>query len=230
MHDYLSFARTVVLSRSDAVLALGRELTKQLDLDQSVDTLGRWMAHYIAELIYDAENATAEERPLKLQICSDAVLQLWQHRHELPNGKRPFQELESILKALEDLDPDSGSPRYFRSIRNATGLTEDADAEAMLWLKLVDGLDDSAKLLIRHCLLKAAQTSLDKSARWVALAEAAGAPNGIESSLVRVLVNDHSLLHELDEEKAAREIKLDRTARLESFVALAQALISELNA
>ena len=35
--------------RSDSVLALGKKLVDELGLDQSVDTLGRWMAHYIAE-------------------------------------------------------------------------------------------------------------------------------------------------------------------------------------
>jgi len=33
----------------DDVLKLGKQLIAELGLDQSIDTLSRWMAHYIAE-------------------------------------------------------------------------------------------------------------------------------------------------------------------------------------
>ena len=41
--------------RSDSVLALGKKIVDELGLDQSADTLGRWMAHYLAEKMKDAE-------------------------------------------------------------------------------------------------------------------------------------------------------------------------------
>lgn len=43
------------LKRSSDVLELGKLLVKALDLDETVDTLGRWMAHHIAELMQAAE-------------------------------------------------------------------------------------------------------------------------------------------------------------------------------
>ena len=102
---------------SDAILKLGRKLTHELNLDDSVDTLGRWMAHYIAELIQDAETASEEERLVKMQACNDAILRLWQHRHVLPDGSRPFEELEPLLKTLENLDSENNTFRYFHSTR-----------------------------------------------------------------------------------------------------------------
>jgi len=39
------------------LITLGKRLVKQLGLTHSNDTLARWMAHYIAELIYKAENS-----------------------------------------------------------------------------------------------------------------------------------------------------------------------------
>jgi hypothetical protein len=61
------------------------------------------MAHYIAELIQDAEKASAEERPAKMRACCDAIFNLWKHRHTLPNGKRPFlvSDEDSMLKASD---------------------------------------------------------------------------------------------------------------------------------
>lgn len=90
--------------RSDPVLQLGKKIVDELGLDQSVDTLSRWMAHYIAELIHSAETADTEDRSEKLSRCASAILDLWEHRSELPNGKRPFEDVEPILRALQSLD------------------------------------------------------------------------------------------------------------------------------
>src|SRR5206468_12121550 len=87
--------------RSDSILKLGKKIVDELGLDQTVDTLGRWMAHYIAEKIGDVEAATGEDRAQKMSECRDAILQLWAHRSELPNGKRPFEDFEPIFRALQ---------------------------------------------------------------------------------------------------------------------------------
>lgn len=226
-HDYSSSDLTAVSARCEATLELGKKLTGELGLDQSVDTLGRWMAHYIAELIQDAEKANPQERPAKMRACSEAILSLWKHRHELPNGKRPFEELEPILKALESLNPDYDTPRYFRPVRVAAD-EADEEAETKAWLKLIDGLDYSARMLIRYCLTQAAQTALDKSVKWVALAEAAGADDGIESPIIRVIVGEDSMLKASAPDEKVRKRLEDRIDRLEEFAKLAMALVSEL--
>jgi hypothetical protein len=115
--DFISSARTDESARSDGILELGRKLVHELRLEPSVDTLGRWMAHYIADLITKAERATGDERRSVEEECFRAILALWQHRAELPNGKRPFEHLEPIVRAIESLDPDDDTPRYFRSAR-----------------------------------------------------------------------------------------------------------------
>ncbi|MBG0810429.1 hypothetical protein IY145_13720 [Methylosinus sp. H3A] len=227
VHDSSSSSPTVVSARCEATLELGRKLTSELDLDRSVDTLGRWMAHYVAELIQDAEKASGEERPAKIRACCEVIISLWKHRHELPNGKRPFEELEPILRALESLDPDDSTPRYFRSARAAAD-DADMDGKAKSWLKLIDSLDYSARMLIRYCLTQAAEVALDKSREWVALAEAAGADNGVELPIIRVLVGENSLLKKSDPNEANRKQLQDRIDRLEGFTQMANALASDL--
>lgn len=227
MHDYSSSSPTEVSVRCEATLELGRQLTKELGLDQSVDTLGRWMTHYIAELIDGAEKARPEERPAKMQKCCEAILTLWKHRHMLPDGKRPFEELEPILRALESLDPEDNTPRYFRSVRNAASVVEE-NGEAETWLNIIDGLDYSAKILIRNCLTQAAQNTINKSAEWVALAEAAGADEGIEFSLIRVIIKEDSMLKESDPGEEVKKRIEDRIERLEKFAKMAMAVVSDL--
>jgi hypothetical protein len=185
------------------------------------------MAHYIAELIQSAEKASTEERPAKMRACSEAILSLWKHRHELPNGKRPFEEIEPIMRAIESLDPDDDRPRYYRPIRAAADEADEKD-ETKSWLKFIDGLDHSARILIRYCLFQAAQTAVDKAVGWGALAEAAGADDGIEFPVIRLVVDQKEQLKELDPEETTKKRLEDRIARLEGFIEMANALASEL--
>ncbi len=214
---------------SDAILKLGRKLTHELNLDDSVDTLGRWMAHYIAELIQDAETASEEERLVKMQACNDAILRLWQHRHLLPDGSRPFEELEPLLKTLENLDSENNSFRYFHSVRDAiSDNTTDESDETKKWLELVDGLDHSAKILIRFCLTQAAHNALDKSKEWVSLAKAAGIDDSIEFALLRVFAEGEKILDPSHKDEKG-QIELEkRIEKLETFIEIASSVLSEL--
>lgn len=185
------------------------------------------MAHYIAELIQDAEKASAEERPEKMRVCCDAILNLWNHRHSLQDGKRPFKEVEPLLRTLASLDPENNTPRYFCSVRTATENAEDND-QTKSWLKLIDGLDYSARILIRYCLTQAAQNALNKSVEWVALASAVGADESAEFPLVRVIIQEDAVLKASDPSKQERKRVEDRIDKLESFVEMAMAVVSKL--
>ena len=208
------------------VLDLGRALVEELSLDPGVDTLSRWMAHYIAELIDDAETAKVEDRPAKLAKCADAILDLWERRHQLPNGKRPFEDLEPILRALESLDPTDDTPRYFRFPRMEVDETEQ-NAETRKWLELADGLDYSAKILIRYCLTQAAQTASDKSKGWVELAEAVGLEDDIDLPVIRFITDESDLTKASEPDDRARKLLEDRINRLDGFKKMADALASD---
>jgi len=209
------------------VLDLGRALVEDLGLDPGVDTLSRWMAHYIAELIEDAETAKVGDRPAKSAKCADAILNLWERRHQLPNGKRPFEDSEPILRALESLDPTDDTPRYFRPPRMAVDETEQ-NTETRKWLELADGLDYSAKILIRYCLTQAAQTASDKSKGWVELAEAVGLEDDIDLPVIRFITDESDLTKASEPDDRARKLLEDRFNRLDRFKKMADALASDL--
>jgi hypothetical protein len=216
---------TASLVRCEATIELGRKLTKELELDQSVDTLGRWMAHYVAELVENAGCADPKERTANMHTCSEAILSLWRHRHELPDGKRPFEELEPILRALKSLDPNNDMPRYFRPVSAPVdGAPEDPGAKS--WLGVAEALDRSARILIRYCLVQAAETALDKSVEWVGLAEAAGAPVEIELLTIRAIIEENSILKASDLNEKIRKQLEDRIERLERFTKMATELAS----
>ncbi len=96
------------------VLELGRHLVRELGLADGVDTLGRWMAHHLAELLHTAENgATAEERQLAEDRAVETILKIWDHRTSLPGNGYPLARYNRILQVLERLRPNDNPFAYF---------------------------------------------------------------------------------------------------------------------
>lgn len=214
---------------SDSVMTLGRKLVEELGLGESNDTLGRWMAHYIAELITKAEEASGDQKDIAERECASAILALWQHRSELPDGRRPFEELEPVMRAVESLDPECNVPRYYGLARPPK---EDAPetSEQMQWLAAADGVDHSAKLLIGYCLAEAAGTALDKSKEWVKLAEDIDA-DGVPEMVIRFVVTASDGTREQEDEDPNDEIRArlqDRIKRLQDFLKMSESLVSTL--
>ena len=206
---------------------MGRKLVDELGLEASTDTLGRWIAHHIADLIERAESATGDAKQLAAKTCFEAILALWKHRAELPDGKRPFQELEPVVRAIESLDPDDDTPRYFRTVPRPKDKDEEK-SEAETWLDMVSGLDYSAKVLIGYCLAEAAEAAVDKSKEWVELAEAAGVDDGVAEIVIRFVSTAADLNREPDANGELRRQLQDRLKRLEGFAKLADTFASHL--
>ena len=213
--------------RSDSVLALGKKIVDELGLNQPVDTLSRWMAHYIAEKIEDADTAIGEVRDRKMSECSDAILKLWTHRSELPNGKRPFEDFEPIFRVLKSLDLDDTTPRYFREARSATDQHGEDELVAQ-WLSIASEIDCTARMLIRYCLTIAARDAVDKSRDWVALSEAIKEEGNIDIVTVRFITDDVDAMDsEVQDDPAKAKIE-DLLKRLETFTDLSGMLSSHL--
>src|SRR3954452_4917881 len=75
----------------ERIRPLGRKLVEELELAEGVDTRGKWMAHYVAQLIEEAEKAKGEDRERAETRTFEAILQLWRHRLHYPDGRRPFE-------------------------------------------------------------------------------------------------------------------------------------------
>ena len=216
-------------ARSRAIIALGKRLVAELELVDSVDTLGRWMAHYLAELIQEAEVTTGDDRLTAQAQLRDSILALWAHRFELPSGTRPFGEFEPILRALASLDPESETPRYFSPSR-VPGSESNESEETRQWIELARGLDYASKILIDHCLISAAGSALDKSQEWIKLAYEAGIDDSFEFRVIRIISNQHDLMKETDLNEHHRSVLTDRKKKLEVFLSVASLLANDINA
>lgn len=213
---------------SEAIITLGKKLVTELDLGDSVDTLGRWMAHYVAELVLEAEAATGIDRTAKQIQLRDAILALWAHRFELPDRKRPFSEFEPILRALASLDPESQSLRYFSPSR-APDNEHSESKETRKWTELASSIDHISKVLIDYCLTLAADSALDKSKEWVELAKDAGIDDSFEFVVIRFIKNQSDLMKEADPNVHQRRVLKDRLKKLEAFISVASILANDIN-
>lgn len=211
------------LTRSRAVLELGKRLVSQLNV--SDDLLASWMAHYIAQRIKEAEDAPDEAKAAATDSCAKAILEIWEHRSSLPDQIRPLRDLEPVLRTLASLDVDQTQYRYYPEVLREAGMA-DADEGAQKWLELAKGLDYSARLLIQFALRSAAQNTACQAAPWVELALQVGAGQGAEGVIVRfILDNDDA------DRMAAGEASLrDRISQLETFASLAHSVATELRA
>lgn len=213
--------------RFDEILQLGQKIVDELGRDQTVDTLGRWMAHYIAELMDKVKGATGDELNAKQYECAKAILALWEQRSTMPNGKRPFEEFEPIFRALGSLDPDDRSPRYFRHVPWAEADSEE-QPETKQWLDMAHGIDDTARSLIRYCLVRAVTCTTTDSEEWARLSEAINADDDDAHIVGIVIRHSNELLKE--DPKGAEKARLEKLRDcLVAFADVASTLSSDIS-
>ena len=211
----------------DDIIALGKLLVDELQLNQSRDTLGKWMAHHIAEILQNTENFSGQKKTEAENRCREAVLSLWEHISHFPNGSRPLAEIEPLIATIKALDPEKSVQYYYSNTQNQLNSampTEDAEC----WLELAKGIDYSARLLIRRCLKNVAEEIAQENSDWLDLAESLDADLPFTSVVRFVASTDQQ--HE-DEKKQIRRIEklIDRRERLEAFILLSQKLVRKID-
>jgi len=95
------------------VLALGQHLVIELNLDERGDTLSRWMAHHVAELINQAQTLTqSRERNEAQKQAVETILKIWERRENLPHRAYPLAPFKDLLKILTLLQPNNNPYRF----------------------------------------------------------------------------------------------------------------------
>ena len=103
----------------EEVIKLGNKIVKELELSDGVDTLGKWMAQYVAELILKIKNAKSDKERKKFQKeCCDTIIKIWSHKESLPESTRPFASLKPVIEVLEVLKKDETRYPFWSNFRN----------------------------------------------------------------------------------------------------------------
>ena len=215
----------VSLMRSRSVLQLGKALVEKLEAED--DLLASWMAHYVAERIGEAEDATGDAKVVAEEAAARAILELWSYRNYLPAHLRPFDKLEPIQRVLASFDTEETNYRYYPAVLREVALA-DADEDVKKCLDIAIGLDYSARILIKTFLRTAAKSASDQAEPWIQLALKTCADGGIEREIVDFVRG----VNEEDAENQGRidAIRAGQISRLETFAELAALIAKELRA
>lgn len=94
------------------ILTLGKAIVKELELDPGVDTLAKWMAHYVAEKISLAEKLSGDKKKQAKEECFEIISKLWEHRWSIPHNKPFLQDFEPLFETLNKLNPNKDVPFF----------------------------------------------------------------------------------------------------------------------
>lgn len=158
------------------ILELGQYLVHELGLEGGVDTLGRWMAHHLAELITKAENGTTlTDRQKALEDATELILEIWKHRTSLPGNTYPLTRYKNLLEALDQLLLDRS---FFIQLHGLSHVGTDQLAAnlfdnlsslliSLLLTRLpIDGISDEIGSTVYNALDETEKAILDYLQRW----------------------------------------------------------------
>lgn len=157
--DSISSAPTAPSIPFTDVVNLGRKLVAELGLDSGVDTLSRWMAHYLAEKISQCETAQSAGRNELEKECFDLILKLWKHR-ECFQHRKPMQSFAPVFEMLRNLQKPTAL-HYFSDPHYLKNETDDS------WVKLAHNIDCIARDLIRWCLAMSSHAIAESEQQWL---------------------------------------------------------------
>src|SRR5712672_2173190 len=96
-----SSVETEVSKPPKDALELGIHMVQELGLQQSSDTLSRWMVHHLAELMTASEKAVSPEEQTKAtEAAANLILKVWEHRANLPGNVNPMNSFSGVLRVL----------------------------------------------------------------------------------------------------------------------------------
>ena len=207
-------------------LALGKLLVNELGLQSSVDTLSRWMAHYIAQQMALVENADGDCKQDAEDKCFQTILMLWKHRAYYEH-KLPFENFIPIFKMMERLNPDNEKPYYFQpnnTIKDeSVTCTQDTVNQ---YLKLATGIDEVVRIWLKFVFQQASMHALDdKTKEWIEAA-ASFADNDEIELISRLLSDYRSDNHNTAKEEDKKKLIERRIEQLKSFREFNEELIS----
>lgn len=196
------------------ILNLGKMLVDELGLDDSVDTLSRWMAHYIAQQMIEIENSDGEKKAISEEKCFESILKLWKNRAYYEPDKNPFERFEPIFKTLERMNPEKES-YFFLNQNNAQQYQEESEGQVSInsLMDMASGIDKIARIWINYILKQATVCATDeKTIEWLRASVVDEYDNLDSGVIIKLLDLD------VDEDKDVKETKIrERIEQLKRF-------------
>lgn len=154
----------------DAVLLLGQKLVKEYELEETNDTLSKWMVNYLAELLIKCEegNATPEEK----KECCDVIFQFWKNKNEVFTHRRPFKKTDELISSLDRLYNPDPYQNY-----------EELDD----WLKIVNKVDYVSKSIQQLVVYRSLAEVIEHDEEWMKVKLQLELEDDMETQLINKL-------------------------------------------
>lgn len=206
---------------STAVLELGKLLAAELE---QTDTLGRWIAHYLAERMTTLDKKTGSERDTAEAEVADLILRLWSLRRQLPSGRLPLAEVDEVEAAIERLAPARRPWAYFGAFAADTEPSPE-ETETSTTLKAAQLVDRLAGDLVHGLIGRAAVLAEEDGSEWTKHAERLG--DGALRTLRRIRFTDRGSPDDAENPDWNSEVTRRATALSSVVSALVTALEAE---
>lgn len=82
-------------------------IVRELELDSRGEVLQRWLAHHLAELMTEADQAVGPAKRAAEQHAVDMIVKLWMHRRGLPEQVDPLSGFRDAIHVLGRLLPEA---------------------------------------------------------------------------------------------------------------------------
>jgi len=187
------------LEQQKKIIELGKLFVTELDLDTSVDTFSRWMAHYLAEKIVIAESTTGIEKINSEKECFNVILELWKHRHFLPRNQRPFFDFEPILNTLSQLNPSREEVYFYNRERDFQEMDLDNLDKNLIknWMSVIKKVDKVARIYIDFALKNAVEIAENGTTKkWLENAIDTGDNDDVK--IISVLLDKNFSIHNVN--------------------------------
>ncbi len=171
-----------------AIRELGEQILAELDASRTNDTLTRWLAHHVADLIKRADAAAAEGGADADRLAREtrtAILRLWQHRSAWPDGWPPRRaaEMARLLDSVPTIGEEAWHERTMLSQLNSLHLLILATLVDLASASLESLEEDWLVTFGKHLtddevtMLRRAAETADRLARWEAAVPDASEPS-----------------------------------------------------
>jgi hypothetical protein len=148
----------------EEILKLGKKLIKELELVYTVNTLARWLAHYLAELMSNIDKCESEEEKNNLQReCCDIILEIWGKRERIPIEK-PTEKLKPIIDVISLLKKNEHPFIRHRFLDKKNGLKNSNSS----WLSFLGKVKNNSERIYRKSLISMiSEELLGKDKEWI---------------------------------------------------------------